>query len=148
MHAITMTDFAFERFAAENPTVSFVHSYPGLVKTGFIKELTHLCLESHSHSAAGFYAHLAMDGGYRRSGKRQFYATTSAAYPPKAGERGAVEVEDGNVKQGSAGEIGNGVYLIGFDGKLEANETVLKELRGTTAGAKNWAHTIEDIRER
>lgn len=40
VHAITMIDFAFEKFAAENPAVSFVHSCLGLVQTGFFKELT------------------------------------------------------------------------------------------------------------
>ena len=40
VHAITMTDFAFEKFAAEKPAVSSVHSCLGLVQTGFFKELT------------------------------------------------------------------------------------------------------------
>lgn len=30
-HAVVMTDFCFEEFARENPSVSFIHSYPGLV---------------------------------------------------------------------------------------------------------------------
>ena len=61
------------------------------------------------------------------------------AYPPQAGEKGGVEVEDGNVKKGIAGEIWSGAYLIGSDG----------ELRGKDAGAKIWAHamkTFENVR--
>ena len=30
-HACVMTDFCFEEFARRNPTVSFIHSFPGLV---------------------------------------------------------------------------------------------------------------------
>ena len=37
-------------------------------------------------------------------GREKLYAATSAAYPSKAGERGGVEVEDGNVKKGIAGQ--------------------------------------------
>ena len=35
-----MADFAFEKFAAENPAVSFARSCLSLVQTGFFKELT------------------------------------------------------------------------------------------------------------
>ena len=77
------------------------------------------------------------------SGERHLYAATSAAYPPKAGEGGGVEVGDGDVKKGSAGEIGSGAYFIGSDGELRANEKVLKELRGKDAGAKVWGNTVK-----
>lgn len=33
-----MTDFAFEEMAKANPTVSFVHSFPGGVKIDYTKE--------------------------------------------------------------------------------------------------------------
>ena len=135
-----MTDFAFEQLAEKNPAVSFVHAFPGGVKTGFFKE-------------AGFAMKAVMNlllvvispwmVGIDESGERHLYAATSAAYPPKAGEKGGVEVEDGQVKKGSAGEVGSGAYLIGSDGELRANEKVLKNLRGKDAGAKVWAHTME-----
>ena len=66
-------------------------------------------------------------------GREHLYAVTSAAYPPKAGEKVGVEVEDGNVEKVITANIGSGAYLIGSDG----------ELRGKDAGAKIWAHTMK-----
>lgn len=139
-HTVTMTDFAFEQLATTNPTVSFVHSYPGGVKTGFFKE------SGFAIRAATQLAYALMTPwtlSIEESGERHLYAATSAAYPAMAGEEGGVEVEDGKVMKGSAGEVGSGAYLIGSEGELKANEKVLKELRGKDAGAKIWAHTVK-----
>ena len=139
-HAITMTDFAFEEFATKNPTVSFVHSYPGGVKTGFFKE-SGFAIRAMARLALTLMSPWMIP--IEESGERHLYAATSAAYPPKAGEEGGVEVGDGDVKKGSAGEIGTGAYFIGSDGERRANEKLLKELRGKDAGAKVWAHTMK-----
>ena len=139
-HAITMTDFTFEEMAKKNPTVSFVHTYPGVVKTGFAKEAG-FAIKAASQLALTVFSRWTV--GIDESGERHLYAATSAAYPPKGGEKGGVEVGDGKVKEGSAGEIGSGAYLIGFNGEFRANEKVLKELRGKDAGAKIWEHTMK-----
>ncbi|CAD6584834.1 MAG: hypothetical protein ASARMPREDX12_001764 [Alectoria sarmentosa] len=139
-HAITMTDFTFEEMAKKNPTVSFVHTYPGVVKTGFAKEAG-FAIKVVSQLALTVFSRWTV--GIEESGERHLYAATSAAYPPKGGEKGGVEVGDGKVKKGSAGEIGSGAYLIGSDGEFRANEKVLKELRGEDAGAKIWGHAMK-----
>ncbi len=139
-HTVTMTDFAFEELATKNPTVSFVHSYPGGVKTGFFKESSY-ALRSAMRVAFAVLSPWTL--GIEESGERHLYAATGAAYPPKAGENGGVEVADGGVKKGSAGEIGSGAYFIGSEGEFRANEKVLKELRGQDAGAKIWTHTMK-----
>ena len=138
-HAVTMTDFAFEEFATKNPTVSFVHSYPGGVKTGFFKESAFV-IQAMMRLAFTLMSPWTIP--IQESGERHLYAATSAAYPPKAGE-GGVEVGDGEVKKGSAGEIGTGAYFIGSDGEMRASAKVLKELRSKDAGAKVWAHTMK-----
>ena len=139
-HAVTMTDFALEEFATKNPTVSFVHSYPGGVKTGFFKE-SGVAIRALVRLAFTLMSPWTIP--IEESGERHLYAATSAAYPPKAGEEGDVEVGGGEVKKGSAGEIGTGAYFIGSDGELRANEKVLKGLRGKDAGARIWAHTMK-----
>ena len=139
-HAITMTGFAFEELAAENPTVSFVHAYPGTVKTGYAKD-TGVAMRATARLMLAVASPWTV--GIDESGERHLFAATSAAYPPKAGEKGGVEVGDGKVKKGSAGEIGSGAYLVGADGEVRANEKVLKELRGQDARAKIWAHTMK-----
>ena len=138
-HAITMTDFAFEEMAKQHPTISFVHAYPGIVKTGFIKE-------------AGFAMKAALNATYmllapwkvniQESGERHLYAATSAAYPAKCGNEGGVELGTEKIKKGSNGELGGGAYLIGSDGELRANEKALSELRSKSAGQRIWQHTM------
>ena len=138
-HAIIMTDFAFEEMAKQHPTTSFVHAYPGIVKTGFNKE-------------AGFVIKTAANAAYvllapwkvniQESGERHLYAATSAAYPAKSGNEGGVDMGNEKVMKGSTGEIGSGAYLIGSDGELRANEKALKELRSKGAGQQIWEQTI------
>ena len=139
-HAITMTGFTFEEMATKNPSVSFVHAYPGAVKTGFAKE------QGFAIRTASLLAYRVLSRwavGIEESGERHLFAATSAAFPPKGGEKAGVEVDEGKVKKGSAGEVGSGAYLIGSDGEVRANEKVLKELRNKDAGAKIWAHTMK-----
>ena len=145
-HAITMTSLAFEEMAKRDPTVSFVHAFPGGVKTGFLRD-GGFAIRAAAQVAATVFARWMI--GIEESGERHLYAATSAAYPPESGEKRGVEIGNGKVLAGSAGETGSGAYLIGADGEFRANEKVLKEMRAKDAGAKIWAHTMkmfEDVR--
>ena len=141
-----MTHSAFEGMAKQHPTTSFLHAYPGIVKTGFSKE-------------AGFAMKTAMNAAYvllapwkvdiQKSGERHLYATTSVAYPAKSGNEGGVDMGSEKVMKGSTGEIGSGAYLIGSDGELRANEKALKELRSKGAGQQIWdqtTHTFDTVK--
>lgn len=145
-HAITMTSLIFEEMAQKTPSVSFVHAYPGFVKTGFAKDQP-AAIRAASEFAATLLSWWAV--GIEESGQRHLYAATSAAYPPKAGEKSGVEVSRGGVAKGSAGVVGSGAYLIGSDNEVRANEKVLRQLRSGGAGEKIWVHTMrtfENIR--
>ena len=134
-----MTDFAFEELANQNPTISFVHAYPGFVRTGYAKE-------------TGFAVRIATQAvyllltpfviGIGESGERHLFVATSAAYPAQSGNEGGVSLEDGKAMKGSNGESGSGAYLIGSDCEFKANEKVLKELREEGAAGKIWEHTL------
>ena len=135
-----MTSLIFEEMALKVPSVSFVHAYPGFVKTGFAKDQP-AAIRVANELATTILSWWAV--GIEESGQRHLYAATSAAYPPKAGEKGGVEVSRGKVAKGSAGVEGSGAYLIGSDNEVRANENVLRELRSTGAGEKIWAHTMK-----
>lgn len=138
-HCITMTDFAFEEFAKQNPAVSFVHAFPGYVKTGFSKE-------SGTLVKSGFWllsqVLRPMFTGIEESGERHLYIATSRAYPAKSGSESGVELGAETVKKGSTGQVGSGAYLIGADCEVRANEKVLGELRQKGAGEKIWDHLM------
>lgn len=139
-----MTNFAFEELAKANPTVSFVHAFPGGVKTGFSKD-------------AGFLVRNLFDLGmalgsrwmvpFDESGERHLYAPTSGRYCARSREEGGVPVHDGPggnmVMKGSDGQEYSGAYLIGSDGEFRANKKVLKALRDKDAGPKIWEQIIK-----
>ena len=52
-HAVVMTDFCFEEFAKDNPTVSFIHSFPSFVRTLYSLLLTFSELSFHPLSLFG-----------------------------------------------------------------------------------------------
>ena len=141
-HCITMTDFALEEFAKENPTVSFVHAYPGIVPTGFFKEQNVVL-----RIAIPFLTRLApMTIGIEESGERHLYVATSKAYPAKSGNESGVDTGTVAIRKGSAGEAGSGAYLIGSDGEVRVNEKVVNELRRKGAGEKIWRHLLSTLK--
>ena len=145
-HCITMTDFTFEEFAKRNSTISFVHAYPGVVRTGFVKEQGAVVRIGLSLLSLVLWP-LTVNIG--ESGERHLYAATSGAYPAKGGTEGGMELGAEKVKRGSAGEVGSGAYLIGWNGEMRANEKVLNDLRQKGAGLKIWEHllsTFESVR--
>lgn len=151
IHAIVMTDFAFEEAANLHPTTSFVHSYPGLVKTGFFRETSPLVRLGGSILVA-LMSPFAVD--ITESGERHLFVATSDIYParddPSAASHGGVEENSGqkreDVKRGSAGVAGSGAYLIGWNGEIRANEKVLTALRKEGAGKKIWDHLLDTFR--
>ena len=142
-HTITMTSFAFEEMAKEDPDISFIHSFPGGVKTGYFKEAGFVI------SAA--FSLLFMLGSpwmvpIGESGERHLYAATSARYPARSGLPTAVSIGSECVMKGSAGEIGSGAYLIGSGNEFRANEKALSELRSKGAGPKILEHTLKTFK--
>ena len=139
-HAITMTDLAFEELARTNPTVSFVHAYPGGVKTGWAKEVAFAIRAATSLTYILGSPWMTSIG---ESGERHLYAATSAKYPSRSGTEIAVDVGTETVMKGSAGEKGSGAYLIGSTNDFRANEKVLDGLRSKgAAGPKILDHTF------
>ena len=140
-YCVTMTDFTLEELAKANPTVSFVHGFPGTVKTGFFKESSTLVRAGST---------ILMDVIIRpwmtsleESGERHLFAATSRKFVSRNGEEHGVGFGKGESGKGSDGELGSGAYLIGSTGEWKGNEKALKELRSQGAGDKIWKHTLE-----
>lgn len=140
-YCVTMTDFAFEELAKANPSVSFVHSFPGGVKTGFFKE---------SNTLIRFGAKILTDivarpwmTSIEESGERHLFAATSRRYVSRDGSEHGVSYGEGESGKGTDGEVGSGAYLLGLQGEWRGNEKALQELRLNGAGEKIWQHTIK-----
>lgn len=159
-HAIVMTDFAFEEAAKLHPTTSFIHSNPGMVKTGFMRETGPL-VRFAGNVAMALMSPFAVD--IEECGERHLFVATSDMYPPreqynsggggggegegKGGGEGGIEIpERGGVQKGTDGVVGSGAYPTGWNGEFKVNEKVLKQLRGQDAGPKIWGHLMETFR--
>lgn len=138
-HAITMTSLVFEELAKQHPSVSFIHTHPGMVKTGFAKEaglITRLGMQALLVLAKPWMIDIT------ESGERHLYVSTSVVYPARSND-GGVEVEGDTIKGGSNREIGSGCYLINSRGESIPNSKALEGLRQEGAGLAICRHTEE-----
>ena len=138
-HACTMTDFAFEALAKENPNVSFVHVFPGAVKTGWLNPAA---FSTRAAANLAWLVNTPWNVPVGESGERHLFAATSAIYPSKSGRGAGVNLGLESVTKGSAGEKGSGAYLISTWGEFRANEWALRELRKKGMGPKVLTHTL------
>lgn len=132
-HAITMTSLSMAELAKAHPTTSFVHAYPGIVKTGLTRDMGLLGRTSVE------VAYLLMKPwtiSLGESGERHLYAATSPRFPPLASR----DVED--AETGADATKGSGSYLLNSDGSRTGSEKVWQEFRKNETGKLVWKHTL------
>ncbi|KUL89523.1 hypothetical protein ZTR_04415 [Talaromyces verruculosus] len=135
-HAVTMTSLSMIHLAASNPTISFIHSAPGGVKTNIMRDFNPLA----KGLAHGAFALLSPIGsrigliGIKESGERHVYASTYGKFAPK----------DQNVETvGADGEKGSGAYRVHFDSSIvESKQDLIKEYLGRGMVKTVWEHTM------
>lgn len=132
-HAITMTSLSMRELAVSHPEVSFVHAYPGIVKTGIMREfgtITRVAMSAMFVLAKPWMVPL------NESGDRHLYAATSPRFPPRASNGG------GDVAPGADGAKGSGAYRLDWDGSTTENQKVLQDYRKNETGKLVWEHTV------
>jgi hypothetical protein len=155
--AVTMTSLLFEEFASENPTISFIHTSPGMVSTQIMNHFF--------ANAPGVWWPLAQVPRFTilplfkklvfisadEAGERTLFVATSARYPPavdhktlgKLGgwvERPAgVTVARSTVMQEG---VGNGVYRTDWTGNEQKESKALNTLREEGVGKAVLKHTL------
>lgn len=135
-YAATMNSLAMEYLALRYTSISFIHVFPGLVRTSLMK--------SSFGSLVGFAIGLVtrpLSVSAQESGERNVFLATSMAYPPMAyaGDAG----KDGlDVAIASTGQAGGGSYLVNFDGTDATNQTLMADYRQRHYPKKLWEHTL------
>ena len=126
-----------------------MHDDPGTVKTPLLDHVEGIVgvLMRAFVYLAGYWICVPLE----ECGERQLHLATSARYPPAsaAGEGGSgVPLGDGvDVARGTTGEIGNGIYSVGWDG-TSASPTVQKLLAGYRFKGmveEVWRHTESEF---
>ena len=150
----TMTTMAMEHLATQAPEVSFLHMFPGFVRTA-------------NQDAPGMFFALIRAIMYvfgrwiclslEESGERNLFHSTSAKYPPKSyrsleddpasnhAPMAGVPLSSGTpVAETSEGSQGDGIYLINWDGETKKNP-LFAEYRANGMKEKIWRHIEEEF---
>ena len=149
-HCTVFTDFMMEEFAKRYPGTTFMHSYPGTVKTGIANQLNgpiRLAVKVMYAVMTPWILNV------QESGERHFFQLTSMCYPAKkwqgASCRGdsdapGIPVEARlDVMEGSDDVKGSGAYLLDWDSKPAGDERVLGKYREMNLGPRVWEHTMQ-----
>ncbi|ESZ91239.1 short-chain dehydrogenase/reductase [Sclerotinia borealis F-4128] len=155
-HSITMNALMLSEYASREPSISFLHTSPGIVDTGLLRELPWYARMGARVFVNGF-TKLFLPGlvGVEETGERQLWMGMGGGGRFGGRGWGAGEGEGqgkgGNVNVeravGVDGVRGSGGYNVKWDGEVCGNEKVLGPLRSEGAGKKIWEHTEAIWRE-
>lgn len=150
-HFASMATMAHNALARRAPGVSFVHNFPGAVKTEFGKDVTGwMGVVRKVLKVVGSIAPLRWLPN-EECGARQLYNATSARFPPAAGDDAAGVPRPDHVPlaRGADGTPGSGSYSIGVDCESSSPEVEqhLAKARADGAEEKLWAHLLGEIEQ-
>lgn len=141
-HSATMTSLTFEHLAKQYPETSFVHAFPGIVKTsifskGFSWWVTLLMTWIISPLLTPFA--VSVD----ECGERQLFHATSARYPPSKSAGSGSEARAAGVArpEGVGVARGEGAYLVNWNGETGEGKC-MRGYRGRGMGKRVWEHTL------
>lgn len=118
-YGATMVSLAHEKLALENPSISFIHTFPGVVSTPLIKKF----MGPIFGTIVGFLSKpMALSGS--ESGEWHTYLSTAEAFKSKDAS-------------------GSGSYILNYDGKDLTNQAVMTELREKDFPTIVWKHTLD-----
>ena len=152
----TMTTMAMEHLAVQAPEVSFLHMFPGFVRTANQDQPGMLfALIRGIMYVFGRWICVSLE----ESGERNLFHCTSAKYPPKVYRSleddpasnhavvAGVPLSNGTpVAEASEGSQGKGIYLINWDGEIMPENPLFAEYRATGMKEKIWRHIEEEFK--
>ncbi|KAH7321817.1 hypothetical protein BKA65DRAFT_568669 [Rhexocercosporidium sp. MPI-PUGE-AT-0058] len=147
-HSIAVITLSIEALAKTAPEVSFIHDYPGTVKTplmdhdlGIISVILNIYI-----FLFGWYVCIPLE----ECGERHLFLATSARFAPKLGGKGADGVKwgSGDEAKGSNAEGRSGVYSVGSDCESgsAASLKFLREYRSQGLVEDVWKHLDDEFK--
>jgi hypothetical protein len=145
-HGASIITLVHAHFAELAPTVSFIHDFPGFVKTGIARDTAGLLSVALKLIGVIFAFRYIPE---LESGERHLYLATSARYQASKGEEQGIALSEGVVTaRGIDGRPGSGVYSTD-----QANESAspqieqfIQRLKKDEMVAKLWKITEDDYR--
>lgn len=148
-HASAMMTLGLGALAKGAPDVSFIHAFPGSVKTNLIRgdEGPVMQVMKYVFKVTGFLRSSSFTP-LEEVGERHTFYCTSARFPPRigGGDQGTsgIALPSGvSVARGVDGEVGSGVYSVDTYGETAdaAVEKLLANHERSGAAERMWAYT-------
>lgn len=146
-----LVTLAHNVLAQRAPDVSFIHDFPGAVKTSFGKDATGgmALLRLFFNIVTPFTLSFLPP---ETCGALQLYCATSARFPPASGSgaAGGVPLSKGvTVAKGTDGKVGSGSYSVPVDCDDMSVEVgkVLAKAKAEGAEESAWAHIAGEIKQ-
>ncbi|KAF3771159.1 putative short-chain dehydrogenases/reductase [Cryphonectria parasitica EP155] len=148
-HLATMITLAHSILARRAPDISFVHDFPGAVKTAFGKDAKgRMAVVRNIFNFIGHFVIKYLPP--ETSGALQIYNATSSRFPPARGGADGVPLSKGvKVARGIDGKLGSGVYSVNEncdDVSLEIDRHIAKA-KADGAEESLWAHLTGEIQQ-
>lgn len=146
-HSATMTSLSFEYLAQKYPDTSFVHAYPGLVKTAiFSKGFSWWVAILMTWVVGPLLTPFAVS--IEEVGERQLFHATSARYPPRKSATSGAEARAAGVARPEGVDVakGDGAYLLNWNGETGEGKC-MKGYRERGVGKMVWEHTARMLEE-
>lgn len=145
-YAASMNSLAVEHLAKTHPSVSFVHIFPGVVRTPLMNNTV-----GSIFGPVLTFLSRPMSMSEKESGERNLFVATSAAYPPASPadpSKIGVPLPSG-VQTGvaSTGQVGGGSYLLNYDGADATPKKLMNEFREQDFASKVWDHTLTTFKK-
>ncbi|KAL3417175.1 short-chain dehydrogenase reductase [Phlyctema vagabunda] len=140
-HLSSVLTVSYESIAEQAPDVSFIHNFPGAVKTDFLREATGLLFTFFKAVFWLLAPFICISS--EECGERHLFLATSARYPAKQDGQGnsGVPLPEGlTVASGTDRVPGSGVYSLRSDGESSglAVEELLAKFREDGVTEKVW----------
>ncbi|KAH7329585.1 hypothetical protein B0I35DRAFT_420496 [Stachybotrys elegans] len=130
VHATTMLTLTLERFARENPNISFVHSFPGLTATRTLYRGSSGIIGFILQRIVAPLVNTFVSASVEDVGARSLFYATNARYTVDATAALSTPIPEGLDKAATSKE---GVFLVNEKSEGADSEKVLEPLRGENA---------------
>lgn len=150
-HGSSLVTLSLEALAMKAPNVTFIHDFPGPVKTNFLRGGQGAAASVLNGVFKLFVSPMMNFYSNQECGERHLFLATSARYPAgSAGDAtsGVPMAGEVAVARGTNGENGSGVYSVDLEGESSGPkvEKLLAEFRNEGVVEKFWKHTEEEFR--
>lgn len=148
-HLAAMITKAHNVLVKKAPDVSFIHNYPGGVRTGFGKDAKGAMILA--RMALALLGPLLLK--YRspeESSVLQLYSATSAAFPPTTGDAVGIPLsEHVSMSVGTDGKPGSGSYNINANCEKVSHSVEKRLAQAKEDGVEErlWAHVLGEIKQ-